>query len=336
MRKVFLTISAMVLAFGNSRYLKAETNTPTIVGRGTCGANCTYTLDSAGTFTLYGEGDMTDYQWYYHDDNIEDRWHDENGRAPGQKYWGAIKSIVFAEGSNITSIGNGAFCSANGLTNITLPDSVTKIGTHSFQSTISLAELIIPESVTSIGDHAFWSAGNLTSVNIPEAVTKMGFGVFQNTPKLSEIIIPDSVDTSSWNANVFFEMSPDTEIICQGDEEKCKQKLAKYIPTDKGGTCTNYCINKEIQPAQSSQCTGSYIYENGSCHKRNEKQCNDTDSYYFNGLTCVYRPLNGKINCVNPSYKANYGYCNRIRYTISEANEATSHDNENMIEWIFE
>ncbi len=333
MRKVFLTISAMVLAFGNSRYLKAETSTPTIVGRGTCGANCTYTLDSAGTFTLYGEGDMTDYKWTKYGDRV--RWNDGNDVSPGTKYGRAIKSIVFAEGSNITSIGSGAFIYSDVSSGITIPDSVTKIGSYSLQIS-GLTELTIPESVTSIGNHAFWSAQNLTSVNIPEGVTEMGWGVFRNTPKLSEIIIPDSVDTSRWNANVFFEMSPDTEIICQGDEEKCKQKLAKYIPTDKGGTCTNYCINKEIKPAQSSQCTGSYIYENGSCHKRNEKQCNDTDSYYFNGLTCVYRPLNGKINCVNPSYKANYGYCNRIRYTLPEANEATSHDNENMIEWIFE
>lgn len=333
MRKVFLTISAMVLAFGNSRYLKAETSTPTIVGRGTCGANCTYTLDSAGTFTLYGEGAMTDYQWTRYGDEV--RWNDGNDLSPGHKYYGDIKSIVFAEGSNITSIGNGAFCSAGGLTNITLPDSVTKIGSHTFQLT-GLTELTIPESVTSIGSKAFWGAENLTSVNIPEAVTEMGWRVFQDTPKLSEIIIPDSVDTSRWNAEVFAEMSPDTEIICQGDEEKCKQKLAKYIPTDKGGTCSTNCINKEIKPAQSSQCTGSYIYENGSCHKRNENQCNDTDSYYFNGITCVYRPLNGKINCVNPKYKAHYGYCNRILYTISEANEATSHDFENTIEWIFE
>ena len=334
MRKVFLTISAMVLAFGNSRYLKAETSTPTIVGRGTCGANCTYTLDSAGTFTLYGEGDMTDYQWTSYGGRVE--WSDGNDLSPGSKYRSAIKSIVFAEGSNITSIGIGAFAGSNVSSGITIPDSVTKIGEYSFQVTTSPAEFIIPESVTSIESYAFWGAQNLTRINIPEAVTKMGVGVFRDTPKLSEIIIPDSVDTSRWNAKVFSEMSPDTEIICQGDEEKCKQKLAKYIPTDKGGTCTNYCIKKEIQPAQSSQCTGSYIYENGSCHKRNEKQCNDTDSYYFNGLTCVYRPLNGKINCVNPSYKANYGYCYRIRYTLPEANEATSHDNENMIEWIFE
>ena len=35
-------------------------------------------------------------------------------------------------------------------------------------------------------------------------------------------------------------------------------------------------------------------------------------------------------------YTFYYGYCLRTRYTLPEADEATSDDNENSIEWIFE
>ena len=329
MKKIVLLTSVVLLTFCFADKLRAEDTTPTIVGNGTCGASCTYTLDSAGTFTIYGEGDMTEYKWSKYGDG--DRWNDGNDLAPGHKYKNNIKSIVFAEGSNITSIGTGTFVYAPSLTNITIPDSVTKIGRHSFQLS-GLKELTIPESVTFIGAYAFWDAKNLTSINIPESVTNMGAGVFRDSPKLSEIIIPDTIDTSRWDAQVFYGLSPDTEIVCQGDVERCKQKLAKYIPESKGGNCTDSCINKDIQPAQSSaQCNGSYIYENGNCHKRNEEQCNDTGDYYYNGATCLYRPRNRQIVCVNPNYKANDGYCDRLRYTPAEAAEVLRDDNTNSV-----
>ena len=52
---------------------------------------------------------------------------------------------------------------------------------------------------------------------------------------------------------------------------------------------------------------------------------------------CKMVPLDKKcMECKSPDYKLDYGYCYRIRYTIPEADELTSNDNENMIEWIFE
>ena len=40
--------------------------------------------------------------------------------------------------------------------------------------------------------------------------------------------------------------------------------------------------------------------------------------------------------CENENFSLEYGYCYRKRYTIPEADAATSDDYENMIEWIFE
>ena len=52
---------------------------------------------------------------------------------------------------------------------------------------------------------------------------------------------------------------------------------------------------------------------------------------------CKMVPLDKKcMECKSPDYKLDYGYCYRVRYTLPEADELTSDDNENMIEWIFE
>ena len=296
-----------MLTFCFADKLRAEDTTPTIVGNGTCGASCTYTLDSAGTLTLYGEGDMTEYKYTMYGDDL--KWNDGNDLSPGHKYGNNIKSIVFAEGSNITSIGPGTFIRTGVSDGITIPDSVTKIGAYSFQLS-GLTELIIPESVTSIGASAFWDAKKLTSINIPESVTNMGNRVFRDTPKLSEIIIPDTIDTSRWDAQVFYGLSPDTEIVCQGDVERCKQKLAKYIPESKGGNCTSNCIKKDIQPALFDSCKST--------------------NYFWDGSTCIREPDVTKRKCCT-SCKDMGGWCNRIRYTPAEAAELLRDDNTNEV-----
>ncbi|MBR1399918.1 MAG: hypothetical protein IJ564_07095 [Alphaproteobacteria bacterium] len=52
---------------------------------------------------------------------------------------------------------------------------------------------------------------------------------------------------------------------------------------------------------------------------------------------CKMFPFDKKcMECKSPDYKLDYGYCYRVRYTLPEADELTSDDNENMIEWIFE
>ena len=61
----------------------------------------------------------------------------------------------------MTSIGDSAF-SFCGLTEITIPDSVTSIGDNAFYNCSGLTEITIPDNVTSIGDYAFYDCTNLT------------------------------------------------------------------------------------------------------------------------------------------------------------------------------
>ena len=70
--------------------------------------------------------------------------------------------------TGLTSIGNNTFNSCNGLTSITIPNSVTSIGNSAFIYCSGLTSITIPNSVTSIENYAFFSCSGLTSIVVEE------------------------------------------------------------------------------------------------------------------------------------------------------------------------
>ena len=65
-----------------------------------------------------------------------------------------LKSIQFAEGSRLKTIGNGAF-SSNRFEEISLPESVETIEAYAFQSCSKLTAIDIPDNVTTIKAYTF-------------------------------------------------------------------------------------------------------------------------------------------------------------------------------------
>ena len=111
-----------------------------------------------------------------------------------------------------------------GLTEYTIPDSVTSIGYVAFYNCINLESVTIPDSVTEIGGHAFqgcsslqefngkfasedgrcliidgtlnsFAPAGLTEYTIPDSVTTIGYGSFGYCRSLTSVTIPDSVTT---------------------------------------------------------------------------------------------------------------------------------------------
>ena len=80
-----------------------------------------------------------------------------------------------------------------GLTEYTIPNSVTTIGDNVFYYCESLTSVTIPDSVTEIGEGAFSNCSSLTSVTIPDSVTTIGVYAFFLCESLTSITIPDSV-----------------------------------------------------------------------------------------------------------------------------------------------
>ena len=102
----------------------------------------------------------------------------------------SLKEVVITGGKDI---GEGAFFGCSGLTNITIPDSVTSIGDWAFLECSGLTSVTIPDGVTSIGEGAFSDCDGLTSVTIPDGVTSIGEYAFSRCSGLTSITIPDSV-----------------------------------------------------------------------------------------------------------------------------------------------
>ena len=105
--------------------------------------------------------------------------------------------------NSVTTIGDSAFWGCNSLTSVTIPDSVTSIGNSAFYFCDSLTSVAIGNSVTSIGDYAFYYCSSLTSVTIPDSVTEIGVSVFEVCSSLTSVTIPNSVTTIGNSAFYF-------------------------------------------------------------------------------------------------------------------------------------
>ena len=102
----------------------------------------------------------------------------------------SLKEVIITGG---TSIGDYAFYDCDGLTNITIPDSVTNIGERAFSYCRGLTSATIGNSVKSIGEYAFYCCYGLTSIAIPDSVTSIGVQAFSNCSGLTSVTIPNSV-----------------------------------------------------------------------------------------------------------------------------------------------
>ena len=104
--------------------------------------------------------------------------------------------------NSVTSIGEGAFNGCDSLTSVNIPDSVTEIGYAAFAGCKSLTSVNIPDSVTEIGEEAFYECYSLTSVNIPNSVTTIGYKAFEYCKSLKNVYcyatIPPSLDSYSY------------------------------------------------------------------------------------------------------------------------------------------
>jgi hypothetical protein len=115
-----------------------------------------------------------------------------------------LTTVTFAASSNLTSIGDAAFSGASSLTSITIPNSVTTIGSYAFSAATSLQSITLPTnpSFISIGDSTFQEATSLQSITIPDSVTSIGTAAFMESG-LRSITLPNNPLFTTIDTNVF-------------------------------------------------------------------------------------------------------------------------------------
>jgi hypothetical protein len=111
----------------------------------------------------------------------------------------------------LVTIGGSAFYGCTGLTNITIPNSVTAIGGSVFYGCTGLTNITIPNSVTYIAQDAFRGCTGLTGITIPASVTFIGSdlvynyesGVFSGCTSLATVTFMAGSQLQQINATTF-------------------------------------------------------------------------------------------------------------------------------------
>lgn len=185
-----------------------------ITNSGICGDNLTWTLDSEGTLTVSGSGEMNDSPWDEQKSNV--------------------KTVVIEEG--ITSILGYAFSECDNLTDITLCNSLTDIELGAFGNCKGLTEVILPEGLINIDSYAFSECENLKKINLPNSLKSIGDHAFVNN-SLNYLYIPQNVNeighaAFAGNTGCTIEVSSDNQSFSSLDGvlfNKDKTKLIAYV-----------------------------------------------------------------------------------------------------------
>ena len=147
-----------------------------IVASGICGDDLTWTLDTAGTLTISGTGDMYDFATH---------------ASPWNAYREQITAVSFSE--EITAIGMNAFYGCTGITAVDIPNSVTQIGAYAFYGCEGIQQLTLPASDVECGSCIFAGCTSLTELTIPEGLPVVTECMFSGCYSLKTVTLPDTV-----------------------------------------------------------------------------------------------------------------------------------------------
>lgn len=89
-------------------------------------------------------------------------------------------------------IGGNAF-EKTGLTDVTVPDTVEKLDSGAFEDCTGLTHVKLPKGMTSISHSLFKGCTNLSSIDFPDAASNIEMYAFADCKSLTNLVLPDGL-----------------------------------------------------------------------------------------------------------------------------------------------
>ena len=173
-RRIFVVLMALIMVMQCVAGISVHADAAEILASGSCGEDLHWTVDDAGTLTFSGTGEVIqDESWWL---------------------WGWNAQKVILE-PGISGIGYQGLAGLEGLTEITLPDTLRNIGERAFAHCENLKSITIPGTVKTIGDWAFHGCTNLEEVVMESGIENIGMHIFFDCLKLSRVVLPEDMET---------------------------------------------------------------------------------------------------------------------------------------------
>lgn len=179
---------------------------------GTLASGQTWTLDSDGTLTVSGTGNI-------------------DGNSERSYSWYTVRQSV---------------------NKVVVEEGITGIGTSAFYDFKNLTEISLAKTVAYIGDTAFYSCGSLTGIKLPDAVTKIGKNAFMNCEKLAGITLSKNLQSIGKAAFTYcyglknVTVPSDNAYFCAADGVLFSKDKTQLLLYPAGRTQTSYSIPKGV------------------------------------------------------------------------------------------
>ncbi len=149
--------------------------------------------------------------------------------------------------NSVTSIGEWAFFGCSRLTSVTILDGVKSIGSGAFTNCSMLMNVVIPDSVTSIGGYAFYGCSGLMNVVIPDSVTSIGEWAFCDCSGLTSVTIGSGVTEIVEHAFRWCDKLTDIQFKGTVEAWQAIKKAYEwdYKTSDYTITCTDGTVDKD-------------------------------------------------------------------------------------------
>lgn len=241
----------------------SDSPAPDIVLSGQCGPNVFFELDSEGTTTIFGSGDMDDGEDgspLGQDERVKTAVIKEGVTSVAPDFFDdcfELTNVILPEG--LTSIGHGAFWGCGLLSRINLPSTLKTIGYSAFMGCVHLSDIVFPpglekigksafagcesfrhvvlqEGVTDLGQNAFYGCRGLVFAVLPQSITNFGTRVFAGCENLRAVLLPDIADEAAILADGVFARCPSLgvhryapQVTAPEDERVRSENIAKEL-----------------------------------------------------------------------------------------------------------